>query len=304
METRALTCLYGALVGDAYGAQLEFLKPRPIPQELMDLADYMELEGLLGLVPGQLTDDGELTICLLRSLVLTTGQSASELYHMWLASDPVDCGNTCKNAFGVATAAEQLAESATYNIDSQANGALMRVSPIGVVGAISGHTMAHIANAARADALLSHPNVVCQEANAAYVVAIAHLIEFGSNGREEALMLALQHCRNEVVRSWITCDDVENVLRMTMTRDNIGWVKWGVMLAFHHLRQGTSYEVAIRETCRMGGDTDTNACIVGGLIGATCVMNDIPPRWLNKVIACSERPEWLRPSCVLDLVRK
>jgi ADP-ribosylglycohydrolase len=297
---KALACIYGALVGDAYGAQLEFLKPRPIPQDLMDLADEMDLDGLLGIPPGQLTDDGELTICLLRALV--SNHSASELYHAWFISDPVDCGLTCKNAFCVATANEQIEESSKYNYESQANGALMRATPIGVIGARAGHPIATIADAARDDARLSHPNIVCQEANAAYAVAIAHLIK--TNNRTEAISVALAHCRDETVRSWITCEDAEDVVRKSMNRDNIGWVKWGVLLAFHHLKHETSYEVAIRETCRLGGDTDTNACIVGGLVGAACNVEDIPSWWLTKVLTCIERPEWLRPSCVVELLRE
>ena len=38
--------------------------------------------------------------------------------------------------------------------------------------------------------------------------------------------------------------------------------------AFRHLVAKTPYVEALRETLAGGGDTDTNACIVGGLIGA------------------------------------
>ena len=36
------------------------------------------------------------------------------------------------------------------------------------------------------------------------------------------------------------------------------------------------YEEALRETIRLGGDTDTNACIVGGLVGAFVGIKSIP----------------------------
>jgi ADP-ribosylglycohydrolase len=39
-------------------------------------------------------------------------------------------------------------------------------------------------------------------------------------------------------------------------------------LAFHFLAYQYSYEEAIVQTLLKSGDTDTNACIVGGMIGA------------------------------------
>jgi ADP-ribosyl-[dinitrogen reductase] hydrolase len=304
-QCAALACLYGALVGDAYGAQLEFLK-RPPTHELMDLADTMELQGFLDIVPGQITDDGELTICLLRALISDTVQVAS-LYHAWLLSSPVDCGVTCKTAFKFSTAEEQQQAAVQYNQDSQANGAIMRVSPIGVVGGLRGHSLEHVAEAAREDARLSHPNVVCQEANAAYAVAIAFLVSSAPSPADTfiAIELALQHCKSREVQSWIAHGTPE-IVKKEMRAENIGWVKWSVMLAFHHLRSGTKYEEAIRETCRLGGDTDTNSLIVGALVGAAAPdgVKAIPRKWLKKVLKCTARPDWLQPLCVADLLEK
>ena len=44
------------------------------------------------------------------------------------------------------------------------------------------------------------------------------------------------------------------------------------------------YFNAIRETIRLGGDTDTNACIVGGMIGALVGYHEIPELMINKLI--------------------
>lgn len=48
----------------------------------------------------------------------------------------------------------------------------------------------------------------------------------------------------------------------------MGWVKIAFDHAFRHLRLGSNFETAMAETLKLGGDTDTNACIVGALIGA------------------------------------
>jgi hypothetical protein len=46
------------------------------------------------------------------------------------------------------------------------------------------------------------------------------------------------------------------------------------------------YEEALRETLGGGGDTDTNACIVGGLLGARWGVSAIPGATTKKVLAC------------------
>jgi len=59
----------------------------------------------------------------------------------------------------------------------------------------------------------------------------------------------------------------------------IGFIKHAFILAFYYLlkldchkndaeRMKGMYKECIREVISLGGDTDTNACIVGGIIGA------------------------------------
>ncbi len=59
-----------------------------------------------------------------------------------------------------------------------------------------------------------------------------------------------------------------------------------------------------------GGDTDTNACIVGGLVGAAVGFSNISPELSGGMLACStkggqSRPKFLVPKEVglLDAVR-
>jgi len=299
MKQFALGALYGAITGDAYGGQVEFIKRWPIPQELMNMAEDMQGGGFLDLKQGQCTDDGELTICLLRSIV-SEGPKRDPIYYYkkWLKSSPIDCGQTCASAFK----GERLCT------DSQANGALMRVSPIGVVGALLQKDIEDIANDARRDALCSHPHLVCQDANAIYSVAIYTLMANHMLPTTKRAKMAIDAAsrlgQNALVKDWITDPDPFETVRLKMDRDNMGWLRWGLMLAFGHLRSCSKYDVAIRETVRMGGDTDTNACIVGGIMGALHGVDAIPKDWLNKVKLCKERPVWLQPSCIEKLLSK
>ena len=67
------------------------------------------------------------------------------------------------------------------NRNSQANGALMRVSPLGIYGAgFRGHEFFF----GRIDASLTHPHVVCRDASGWMVAVLAHAIREGGSARE------------------------------------------------------------------------------------------------------------------------
>ena len=58
----------------------------------------------------------------------------------------------------------------------------MRISPMGIFGA--NHDAQQVAEWAIQDAALTHPNPVCQQANALFAMAIAHAIRTGKGPQE------------------------------------------------------------------------------------------------------------------------
>ena len=65
----------------------------------------------------------------------------------------------------------------------------------------------------------------------------------------------------------------------------MGWARWGFALAFAALRRRLPYAEAIEWTLERGGDTDTNAAIVGAMIGALWGASSIPPSMRCPVLA-------------------
>ena len=65
-----------------------------------------------------------------------------------------------------------------------------------------------------------------------------------------------------------------------------GFVKIAFTLAFKYLAKGSTYQTAITETLLGGGDTYTNACIVGGLIGALHGVSSIPSVMTQALLTC------------------
>jgi ADP-ribosylglycohydrolase len=63
-------------------------------------------------------------------------------------------------------------------------------------------------------------------------------------------------------------------------------VRYAFTYAFYYLAQESRFEDAIYRTLLEGGDTDTNACIVGGLVGAYWGVGSLPNYSLSKVLKC------------------
>jgi len=84
----------------------------------------------------------------------------------------------------------------------------------------------------------------------------------------------------------------------------MGWNRWAFELAFYFLARydisdSELFDYSQRETLRLGGDSDTNCCIVGGLIGAAVGLSNIDKEKVNKVLKQSQvkvkRPEFINP---------
>ena len=100
--------------------------------------------GVWNVMPGQVTDDSELAMCLLRGLVAGRGKldlfQHALYYGHWIASEPFDIGGTIKNglsklALSLDNPDPCLAQSRALNgkgAKSMSNGSLMRITPLAV----------------------------------------------------------------------------------------------------------------------------------------------------------------------------
>ncbi len=287
MVSRAKGCLLGQLAGDALGSLVEFQSPDQIAHEypagVRDMADG----GQWDTIAGQPTDDSELALSLARLLVDQGAYVATEAhkaYVIWLSSNPFDCGNTTSSGL-----------RGRVNHDSQANGAMMRVSPLGIFGAA--YDLEKVAKWAKQDAALTHPNAVCQQANALFAMAISEAVRSG---------ITAYDLHSQVV-VWARDMDVDGSLMDTITgattsppADYVrqqGWLLIAFRNALWQLLHAPSLEEAVVDTVMRGGDTDTNAAICGALVGAVYGDGAVPSRWTDCLLNC-------RPAAGLDNVRR
>lgn len=296
----ALGAIIGALVGDAAGAPLEF-KRRYGNDDIED-AIMMRGGGSLCVGPGQVTDDGELTMALAGAL---SGAGAKdgfpinrvgEAYNAWYMSDPFDCGMTCRRAFHdsepsgicVGMGERMLARATRHNMASEANGAMMRATPIPIW--CYNEPCDVVAQYARLDCSLSHPSQVCQECNAVYCVAIYYLLR---NGGKELPAIdgttdyVEYFVHTPTVKRWFAEDRHSYFSDMNQAAMHIGHVKHAFCMAMNFLHAPPpTFEHGIRQVLAAGGDTDTNAAICGGILGAMFGFHGIPAYMKDPVLEC------------------
>lgn len=126
-EDRALGCFLGQVAGDSLGSLAEFRSPEEIRAAWPDGVRRLADGGAWGTLAGQPTDDSEMALMLARHLAHAPAYDAQEAlrgYRFWLASRPFSQGATITGAL-----------NGRPSPDSQANGALMRVSPLGIFSA-------------------------------------------------------------------------------------------------------------------------------------------------------------------------
>jgi ADP-ribosylglycohydrolase len=231
-----------------------------------------------------------MALALARSLVSSKeflAEKVLDAYREWMTTRPVDIGTTTERGL-----------LGLHTTESESNGSLMRVSPLGVWAA---GDPARAASAARRDSALTHPNPVCVEACAAFAAAIAAGVAGGSREAMREAALANSSGRAH-----------EAIQRRSLPEDfftRMGSVLTALENAFFHLGK-SSFEEALISTVAAGGDTDTNAAICGALLGAALGKSAIPPRWILPVLACRStvdagaprpRPAIYWPDDVLEL---
>ena len=273
---RAQGCLLGQVTGDALGALVEFRSAADIRSQYPDGVRELADGGTHHTIAGQPTDDSEMALMLARTLVRDGAyqpQAALAAYRAWRDSGPFDIGGT--TSAGLA---------GRPNHASQANGSLMRISPLGVWA----HrlTPGEAAELARQDSRLTHPHPICVDACAAFTVAVAHAVRSG-HGPQAVYEAALR---------WVDEAKAEPSVREALATaahnppgdylSQQGWVLVALQNAFYQLLHAPNLEEGVVATVMAGGDTDTNAAIAGALLGAVYGRPAVPRRWQRLILSC------------------
>lgn len=174
----------------------------------------------------------------------------------------------------------------------------MRITPLGVYC----HKLTdpnEIYTLTKLDVNLTHGDKSCVQAVTCYNIAISYLLR--NLGDADGAITTV----NEYISTIDGCEDLKENWEKVMNAESesdlipatkhIGFILIAFSYSFFYLKQNVSYDEALRKTLKLGGDTDTNAAIVCGLVGARWGSQGIPESYRNAVLnAEPKRPDFLK----------
>jgi ADP-ribosylglycohydrolase len=286
MKDKLLGGLYGLLIGDAAGVPYEFKSPDKIPSyaPMFDLGVPLDYQRSFADVPiGTWSDDGAQALCLLESL-LEAGKydynSFLQKLLLWrsigyLTPDNVvfDIGNQTNRYLNARQFNAHLGDE--RESDRCGNGSLMRCLPI----ALFFSDIKQASNAAYDQSEVTHPQFVGTISCVLYTHIALNLL----NGleKEDSIAKAIQSTMHVCAEP-----DIARHLQTVLDGDFIepigsGYVVDSLWSAIYAFSRGESYEQVIGEAIRLGNDTDTTACIAGGLAGIYYGYSKIPQSYID-----------------------
>lgn len=284
-EDRAVGCLLGLACGDALGGPVEFRSREEIAREFPEGVRDFVGGGWLGLAPGEVTDDTQLTLAVGAALV-EEGFDPLVLTRellTWYRSGPKDIGNTTRAALAAlaeGTAWRDVGPRAMKVVGdrSASNGALMRSAPVALRFRLNPAQLDQVSmDAAR----VTHADPRCLWSAVALNRAIAVLLNGGSPTK--ALAVAAAVTEPETRRALLAvAEKARDSVRSTgYVLDTLGAAFWCLL---HH----DDFEETIVAAVGFGDDADTTGAVAGALAGARYGAATIPRRWLDRLERRSE----------------
>ena len=280
---RAAALLFGLALGDALGAPVEFLASSEIKSH------YGEMGIQEPPNPAFYTDDTQMTLALAEALLDsglsvaldTQMQAVGGRFVEWLHSPDNNRapGNTCIQGVRRFEAGRSWREAGL--LESKGCGSAMRVASIGYLYQHDPDRLSEIA-AASSSITHRHPTAIAGSVAAAYAVKLAldgipvsqylpRIMAF-TDGESDELDAALYRVGH--AGAWA---DEERALAHV----GEGWTaEEAVALALYCvIRYPDDYVACVRRAANTNGDSDSIACIAGGIMGARLGLDAVPADW-------------------------
>ena len=271
-QDRIRGALYGVAVGDALGAPLEFMTAEEILAKYGAPVCEMVGGGWLSVVPGEVTDDTQMTLAVAEGIVENPEMpipTIGKRFIAWHDSRPKDIGNTCRMAIQTAKLliASNVDETEAWrragedvavrsNGQNAGNGALMRT----VYPALY-YPRDEAREKAIAIGAMTHRNDSSDKYCSLYVELITDALDDPEDSMQAVRQIAA------------------GMKELPPT----GWVVGSFACAVKAIAQTKSFEGAIVQAVNLGGDADTIGAIAGGLAGAIYGFSAIPGRWKSRL---------------------
>lgn len=306
LERAAIGCLLGTAIGDALGLAREGLRPERARKLFPDPARYALLFGGYGLC----SDDTEHTVMLAQSLAESSSYAFDIDYHtsvvrghfawrlrFWLLGLPAGIGMATLK--GILKLWLFLPER-WCGIGSAGNAPAMRAAIIGVAHGDEPERMRALVTMATR---ITHADPKAEFA--AQAVALAAKISMVQGGRLGIAELreGLGAIGDDEFRALLAGVEASVAARQStvdfaralgLARGVTGYSYHTLPVALHAvLTHPADYRGAVRAAIDCGGDTDTVAAIVGGIVGAGVGREGLPAEWLARLVEWPRSVRWI-----------
>lgn len=285
--------LIGSSVGDALGVPVEFKSRQELQiNPVTDMIGY----GTYNMPPGTFSDDSSMMFCLAESLcngydVNDIGEKFQMWMHegYWTADGEVfDVGIATRKAINRLRVVKNPIEAGSKDESDNGNGALMRILPLAVF-------TKDLSIDERCEIVKEVSSIT--HAHNRSVLACIYYIEFALNvldaeNLEEAYLntnfwLKLFLEENELYKNEFPY--FERILSgqlIDLTQNEIqstGYVIHSLEASIWCLLHTNSYKDCVLKAVNLGYDTDTIACIAGGIAGIFYGTDTIPIHWIEQL---------------------
>lgn len=293
-KNKILGGLYGLALGDAVGVPYEFSQPFEIPPYAqIDLVPPAGFDvAYLGVPPGTWSDDTSLALCLLDGLLVVEDWDKRFVENMlaWRHSGKYAVDGK-KFDIGIQTsyALNDLEDGMEIKdrVDSPTrcgNGALMRSLPVALTCELDNTTSdikaMFLVNRHHVQA--THANKVCEYTSLLYTTWAYYCL------RGEPYEDAMTKSISAVAALGEAYPDTSEAIAIVLAGEKTeptgsGYAVDALWSAYYAVKQGHDFESTIKRAIQYGRDTDTTACIAGGIAGIIYGFDGLPNRWLDQL---------------------
>jgi len=277
IDERLAGAIWGHLVGDALGVPYEFRAPGSVTEVRWGT------RGTHGQPPGTWSDDGGLMLALLDSLLHVgfdledQARRALAWYdtHAYKPGALFDIGSTTRRALERLKAGVPAIDAGGTDELDNGNGSLMRILPVAIFD--PNLTKQDIIDYAMGAGCITHAHPRSQLVCSVYCSAARRLVE----GQDDLPGILVEATRDVEA---VAPDELLAELPGFLTyphRDGTGYVFDSFWSAWTSFVSSDTYQEAVESAVTLGNDTDTTACLAGGLAGLRWGLAAIPGPWVG-----------------------
>jgi len=283
--------IIGSIVGDALGVPVEFTNRKDLDvNPVSDMREY----GTYKQPKGTWSDDSSMILCAMENVVKGKALNPEFMIHTWSEwytkgkwtpyGKVFDIGSTTANALYKWNKGYDWFECGDENVNSNGNGSLMRNMPISLC--VSNYSYDTIIMISSNISSLTHAHTISRFCCAYHSLFVKSLINYNDiylamsdaiDALSPAISLLSRHDKNELRR-------ILDSSILESSRDEIsgdGYVVHSLEAMIWCLHNFKDFKSTVLAAVNLGEDTDTTACIVGGVAGLIYGMDQIPEEWIN-----------------------